>query len=142
MPREPKPYYRKAQKRWVCTINGSRVTLGKTWEQAMVKYHQLMLNPSAVSSELSTVYQLALAYLDWVKEHRKEGTYDNQRRYLKSFVESIGKSMKIGALRKHHVLSWSSTKGTTTSQNDAISIVQRMFNWAVEQEYISAVPSA
>jgi hypothetical protein len=105
MPREPKPYYRKAQKRWVCTINGTRVTFGKTKEQAMVKYHQLMLNPSAVSSELSTVYQLAQAYLDWVQEHRKEGTYENQRRYLKSFVGSIGKSMKISALRKHHVLS-------------------------------------
>ncbi|MEM9940721.1 MAG: tyrosine-type recombinase/integrase [Planctomycetota bacterium] len=140
MPREPKPYYRKAQKRWVCTINGTRVTLGKTKAEAMVKFHQLMLKPHLVSSEISTIYQLSQTYLDWVEQHRKPGTYANHRRYLKSFVESIGKSMKIGSLRKHHILSWAETKGTTTSQNDAISVVLRMFNWAVEQEYLSDRP--
>lgn len=140
MPRQPKPYFRKAQKRWVCTINGNRVTLGKTKDEAMAKYHQLMLKPQTVSSELSTIYDLSQVYLDWVEKHRKKSTYDNHKRYLKTFIESIGKSMKIAALRKHHVLSWSENKGTTTSQNDAISAIQRMFNWAVEQEYISESP--
>ena len=59
MPRQPKPYFRKAQKRWVCTINGNRITLGKTKDEAMAKYHQLMLKPHTVSSELSTIYDLS-----------------------------------------------------------------------------------
>lgn len=112
MPRQPKPYFRKAQKRWVCTINGNRVTLGKTKDEAMAKYHQLMLKPQTVSSELSTIYDLSQVYLDWVEKHRKKSTYDNHKRYLKTFTESIGKSMKIAALRKHHVLKCSENKGT------------------------------
>ena len=114
MPRQPKPYFRKSQKRWVCTINGNRITLGKNKEEAMAKYHQLMLKPQTVSSELSTIYDLSQVYLDWVEKHRKKSTYDNHKRYLKTFIESIGKSMKISALRKHHVLSWSENKGTST----------------------------
>ena len=31
---------------------------------------------------------------------------------------------------------------TSTSQNDAISVAQRMFNWAIEQQYISVSPIA
>jgi|GEM_PF-2324991 len=28
MSREPKPYFKKQQQRWVCTIDGKRITLG------------------------------------------------------------------------------------------------------------------
>ena len=140
MPREPKPYWKKQQQRWVCTIDGNRITLGAEKKAAFEKFHKLMLNRKAVSAEISTVYQLSQSYLDWCKENRSVGTYDNQRRYLKGFVTSIGKTLKISALRKHHVLNWSKDVGTTTSQNDAISIVQRMFNWAIEHEYLDASP--
>lgn len=106
----------------------------------MAKYHQLMVKPKTIASELSSIYQLSQVYLDWVLAHRKKGTYENQKRYLKSFVDSIGRSLKIASLRKHHVLSWAEKVGTSTSQNDAISVVQRMFNWAVDQEYIADSP--
>lgn len=39
MPREPKPYYRKAQKRWVCTIEGVRVNLGVERAAGFEKFH-------------------------------------------------------------------------------------------------------
>ncbi|MEO8496766.1 MAG: tyrosine-type recombinase/integrase [Planctomycetota bacterium] len=140
MSREPKPYWKEQQQRWVCTIDGHRITLGADKKAAHDKFHQLMLNRKAVSAELSTVYALSQAYLDWCQENRTPGTYKNHKRYLKGFIASIGKTLKISNLRKHHVLSWSKDIGTTTSQNDAISIVQRMFNWAVEQEYLDASP--
>ena len=54
MARQPKPYFRKAQKRWVCTIDGNRVTLGADKAKAFEKYHELMLDRSAVQSKLCT----------------------------------------------------------------------------------------
>ena len=140
MSREPKPYWKKQQKRWVCTIDGKRITLGADKKSAMEKFHWLMLDRKSIASELSTVYELSQAYLDWCHENRSEGTYENHRRYLKSFIEAIGKRLKISSLKKHHVLKWSVSKGNSTTQNDAISIVQRMFNWAIEQEYLDASP--
>lgn len=140
MARQPKPYYRKAQNRWVCTIDGKRVTLGKDKAAAMQKFHGLMLNRRALSSGILTVYQLSQVYLDWCQDNRQKGTYDNHLRYLKSFIESIGRTMKISNLLKHHVQKWSVSVGTSTSQNDAISVVQRMFNWAVEEEHLQSNP--
>ncbi len=128
------------QQRWVCTIDGQRITLGAEKEAAFDKYHQLMLNRRAVSAEVSTVYELSQSYLDWCQENRSAGTYSNHRLYLKGFIGAIGKTLRISALRKHHVLNWSKGVGVTTSQNDAISVVQRMFNWAVEHEYLHASP--
>lgn len=140
MPRQPKPYFRKAQNRWVCTINGRRITLGKDKAAAMQKFHGLMLDRRSVASEIATVYDLSQVYLDWCEANRSAGTYENHRRYLKDFIESISRTLKVAALKRHHVLKWSETKGTSTSQNDAISTVNRMFNWAVEQEHLAANP--
>lgn len=143
MPRESKPYYRKTQRRWVCTIDGKRITLSSNKKAAFAKFHELMLNRDQVAAELSTVYELSQAYLDWCQEHRKEGTYVKHKAYLQSLIEFIGKRLKISALKTHHITKWQ--EGSTcssTTQNDAVSIVQRMFNWAIEQQYIAASPIA
>ncbi|APZ95845.1 tyrosine-type recombinase/integrase [Fuerstiella marisgermanici] len=140
MARQPKPYFRKAQNRWVCTIDGRRITLGKDKAAAKQKFHGLMLDRRNVTSEIVTIYDLSQIYLDWCEANRSAGTYKNHRRYLKGFIESIGRTVRIAALKKHQVLKWSETKGTSTSQNDAISVVKRMFNWAIEQEYLEANP--
>jgi len=97
-----------------------------------------MLNRNQVVSELSTVYDVSQVYLDWCEQYRKIGTYHNQKRYLESFINSIGRRLKIGALKTHHITKWlESFDCTSTSKNDAVSIAQRMFNWAIEQQYIS-----
>ncbi len=141
MPREPKPYYRKAQQRWVCTINGNRITLGEDKQQAFAKYHELMLDGRAVKSELCTLYDLSQAYLDWVVDNRATTTYGKQKHYLESFIGSVGKSMKPGSLKPYHLTKWTN-KDTwnSTSRNDAITIVQRMINWAIDQGYLAVSP--
>ncbi|QDT07510.1 Tyrosine recombinase XerD [Rubripirellula lacrimiformis] len=141
MPRQPKPYYRKAQNRWVCTIDGNRVTLGDDKEKAFEKYHALMLDRSSVRAELCTIYALTQSYLDWVEANRKAVTYGKQRHYLESFIGAIGKSMKPAAIKPHHLTKWTNKDSwNSTSRNDAITIVQRMFNWSVDQGYLSATP--
>lgn len=143
MSREPKPYYRKTTKRWVCTIDGKRITLGPDRKAAHDKFHELMLNRNQVASELSTVYDLSQVYLDWCEQNRSRGTYTNQKLYLESFINSIGRRLKIAALKAHHITKWlDGFECTSTSKNDAVSVAQRMFNWAIEQQYISVSPIA
>ncbi|MEM6473598.1 MAG: hypothetical protein AAF802_28825 [Planctomycetota bacterium] len=141
MPRQPKPYYRKVQKRWVCTIDGRRITLGVSKQQAMEKYHALMLDRQSVRAELCTVYELTQSYLDWVRENRKPVTYDKHKHYLKSFIETTGRTLKPAALKPHHLTKWTNKDSwNSTSRNDAITIVQRMLNWSVDQGYLAVSP--
>ena len=83
------------------------------------------------------------SYLDWCQKNRKLGTYNNHLLYLKSLIESTGKRLRVGELRKHHITKWLDGKPwTSTSQNDAISIVKRAFNWALEEGYLVYNPIA
>lgn len=106
MPRQPKPYYRKVQKRWACSIDGQRVTLGEDREAAFRRFHELVLDRENLASQIQTAYGLSHVYLDWCKKHRTKGTYENHKRYLKSFISFIRKSIKVGALKNHHLTKW------------------------------------
>lgn len=141
MSREPKPYYRKAQKRWVCTINGVRITLGENREESLAEFHRLMTERENINAKLSTLYDLSQLYLTWVQENRKSATYNLQKHYLQSFIEHVGRRMKIDALKRHHLTKWTNRDTwNSTTRNDAISTVQRMINWAIEEGYITKSP--
>lgn len=142
MPRQAKPYYRKIQKRWVCTIDGKRITLDADREKAHRKFHELMLDRENLAASVHTLYGLSQIYLDWVEKNRAVGTYNNQLRILKSFIAHTGRTMKVGALKNHHLLKWADAQSdwTSTSKNDAISTVLRMLNWAAEQGHIQRSP--
>jgi integrase len=143
MPRQPKPYYRKAQKRWVCTIQGRRITLGPNREAAFAKFHELMLNQDNLSAEVNTLYDLSQVFLDWCKANRHENTYGNYLRYLKDFISSVGRRLKIASLKAHHLTKWvQRDTWNSTTRNMAMTAVQRMLNWAVEQGHIERSPIA
>ncbi|SMP73886.1 hypothetical protein SAMN06265222_11737 [Neorhodopirellula lusitana] len=127
-------FFRKQTQSWYCTIGGKQISLGKTKEAAETRFHKLMGNRDAVRSEVKTLYAMFEQYLTWVEDNRKQGTYDNNLHYLKSFIASVGKRSEVGQVKKHYL-----TRRTTqypdwsdTATNDAISVVQRMLNWAVQ----------
>lgn len=141
MPRPSKPYLRKQTKSWYCSIEGRRVALGKNREAAFDRFHALMADKTQVSGERSTLYELSQVYLDWCFANRSPATYSRHRHYLKLFIDSVGRRLRPSRLRTHHVVTWhEGLDVSTTAQNDAVSIVQRMFNWAVEQEYLARNP--
>ncbi|MCA9178430.1 MAG: site-specific integrase [Planctomycetales bacterium] len=141
MPRKPKPYYRAHTKSWYCTIDGQRISLGKSKAEAEKRFHELMASREDLKAQIATCYQLTQVYLDWCERHRKSATYENHRRYLKSFIESVGKALRIAQVRQRHITQWiDGVEWTDTSKNDAISIVQRAFNWAVEEGHIQRSP--
>ncbi|WP_425400162.1 tyrosine-type recombinase/integrase [Aeoliella sp.] len=143
MPRQPKPYLRKQTKSWYCSIGGHQISLGKDRDAAFEKFYELMGNREQVKSEVNSLYDLSQVYLDWCQANRKPGTYKRHRHYLKLFIGAVGKRLKPSQLKVHQVVKWHEGLGIgTTSQNDAVSIVQRMLNWAVEQEYLHRNPVA
>lgn len=77
MPRQPKPYFRKVQKRWVCSIDGQRVNLGEDREAAFRKFHEPMLDRENLASQIHTAYGLSQIYPDWCNKHRTKGTCKN-----------------------------------------------------------------
>ncbi len=141
MARPAKPYLRKQTQSWYCSIDGQQVNLGKDREAAHTKFHDLMANRESIKGQFQTLYELSQIYLDWCQENRKPGTYDSHKRYLKSFIEHVGKQLRIGQLRQHHLTKWlSGQTWCDTSKNDAVSIVQRAINWAIEEGYLLVSP--
>ena len=103
MARKSKPYLRKQTKSWYCSVNGKQISLGKDKDVAFQKFHELMANKDSLDGAFSTLYELSQSFLDWSETNRKPKTYDNHLRFLKSFIESVGKRMKIVQLRQHHL---------------------------------------
>lgn len=96
-----------------------------------------------LKSVKSTLYDLTQAYLDWCQANRKPGTYDNHKKYLSSLIDSLGKKIRVGDLKKHRLTKWMEGKHWgSTSQHDAVSIVKRAYNWAIEEGYIAFNPIA
>ncbi|WP_425400378.1 tyrosine-type recombinase/integrase [Aeoliella sp.] len=141
MPRQPKPYLRKQTNSWYCSIGGRQISLGKEQEAAFEKFYELMGDREQIASELCTLYELSQAYLDWCESNRSPATYNLHLHYLKSFIGATGRRMRPSQLRVHHVVKWHEGLGVgSTTQGNAVSIVQRMLNWAVEQEYLKRNP--
>lgn len=141
MARPPKPFLRQQTRSWYCSIAGRQIPLGKDREAAFAKFHALMADRDQVKGELTTLYDLSQAYLDWVEANRKRATYDLHRHYLKLFIQSVGKRLRPAQLKVHHVVKWHEGLGVgSTAQNGAVAVVQRMLNWGVEQEYLSRNP--
>ena len=143
MPRQSKPYFRQQTQSWYCSINGKQFPLGKNKTQAFEKFYELMGKGDELKSFKSTLYDLTQAYLDWCQANRKPGTYDNHKKYLSSLIDSVGKKLRVGDLKKHHLTKWMEGKDWgSTSQHDAVSVVKRAYNWAMEEGYIAFNPIA
>ena len=77
-----------------------------------------MLNRDQTTFQLSTVYDLTQIYLDWCEQKRSRGTYLNQKRYLESLINSIGRRLKIAALKNHHITKWMEGFDSTSKDTD------------------------
>lgn len=143
MPRPSKPYYHAGKKRWLATIDGRKVTLGKTRKEANEKFHSLMSGTTSVASEITTIYALSQEYLKWVEANREESTFQKKLRSLKSFVGHAGKRLKISNLKGHHLTQWILANPdwkSTTTQNLNVRSVIEMLNWATCEGYIQHSP--
>ena len=142
--RQPKPFFRKQTRSWYVQVGKRQINLGRHEEEAWAKYHELMASKVDLTSATATVAQLLDTYLEWCSKRRSKGTFENSKLYCRSFIRSVGKRIRIKQLKPKHISEWidQHPKWTDNSKNDAISIVQRAFNWAVKQGYIHQSPIA
>jgi integrase len=143
MPRQSKPFFREQTQSWYCSVKGKQIPLGKIKTEAFDKFYELMGRKDDLRSDSTSVYQLTQSYLDWCQKNKKPSTYTKHLHYLKSFIESTGKKLRVGQVRKLHLTKWLDSKTwTSTTKNDAMGIVKRAFNWATEEGYFSYNPIA
>lgn len=142
--RQPKPYFRKQKQAWYVQLDGRQISLGREKKLAWRQYHELMAGRRDLSGDTATVARLIETFLDWCVKHRSRGTYENSRLYCRHFINCVGKQLTIGHLKPKHITLWMDQhdKWSDTTKNDAISIVQRAFNWAVKQGHIARSPIA
>jgi integrase len=137
--REPKPFYRKSKNSWYLQIGKRQISLGQDEKLAWRRYHQIMSDREALTSESATVETLFEHYLGWVEVNRKTVTYEKIRRNLSSFAAYIGKTKKASNLTGADLADWAESQTTwgPTTRNEGIGNVIRAYNWAVGKRYLS-----
>ncbi|MCR9120306.1 MAG: tyrosine-type recombinase/integrase, partial [bacterium] len=78
----------------------------------------------------------------WLREHRSKGTYDKAVHYLSLFAKSVGTSFRVSTLDGAKVSNWLDQfpDWSPSTGNDAVSIIQRAFNWAMRKGHIDRSP--
>jgi len=139
---QPKPFFRKFTQTWYVQIGRKQINLGPDKKQAWSRYTTLMASQEQIEAETTAVVELFNRYLDWLSKNRSAGAYDLARRYLSSFARTFPKSLAIARLNPSHITAWmeQSPQWGDTTRNDAISIVERAFNWAVNQRILVRSP--
>lgn len=156
-----KPWKRKSDGAYYTHLNGKRIYLSKDRKTAWEKFKRIQQAGTAPSS--LTVRQLLDEYWKWLKANRAPETADRRALVLKSFGESIPKSLKAESIRPHHVQTWlnenakvkvpKKIKGkmesvatgrdvSPTTIHGRITVIAAVFNWAKRMRYINDNPLA
>lgn len=147
MARPHKPWYRKPRDTWYVEIDGRQHALCKGEENrklAEQEMYRLLAEQEAPTSatEKRTVVALFAKFLGWTKKHRASQTYDQHRRFLKSFIAAP----KRRRLPAHKVTvgvveDWlDENVGWKKSRRHAIRTLLRAFNWAVRRQHLAKNP--
>jgi integrase len=143
MARPAKPWYWKARKIWCIYHKGEKVLLGPDRDEAFRKYHQIMAKPDLQRQPVrwGAIAAVLDDFLTWTEENRAAKTFTRYRDFIRSFVMNYGR-METSDLNPSHVTAWlSAHKGwNSTTQRNAITALQRGFNWAVKNRGLTSNP--
>lgn len=143
MARPAKPWYWKARKTWFVCHKGERIPLGPDRDEAFRQFHVIMAKPDTERHPLPRGAVVAILddFLTWTEENRAPKTFTRYRDFIQSFVTKYGR-MDASDLNPSHVTAWlSSHKGwNSTTKRNAITALQRGFNWAVKNRGLDRNP--
>jgi integrase len=142
LPRRPQPFFRAQTRSWYVQIGGRQIPLGRDRQLAWAKYDELMAGGETLSYHVAAA-QLLDEFLEHVFKNRAASTYLWYRHYLRSFVQSIGRTLRVSELKTFHVSQWLDQAFGELSQSSrscAVRAVKAAFNWAVEEGYLHDSP--
>ena len=91
-----------------------------------------------------TVAEVFDKFLDWCQKHREQRTYEGYLEYTQQFLDHLKDraTQPSASLRPFHVVEWvdSHDGWNDTTRRNAITHVQRPFNWAAKMAYIDTNP--
>src|SRR5690606_23670695 len=132
------PYFKKSHNRWYVRMGGKDVPLGEDEESAFRKWAAMVEAGRQLGDPQMKVFVLASAFLN-----EQEGLISRERlklvtHYLSAFSVQFGASV-CREVSKGDVARWVARQGTwgDWAKHDAIACAKRMFNWAVEQDYLA-----
>ena len=107
-PRRPEPFFRSQTRSWYVQFGGRQIPLGRDRKLAWAKYDELIA-VSNFNFFHEPVVKLLDAYLEHVHANRAGATYLWYRHYLRNFVQSVGRTIRVADLKTHHASQWLDT---------------------------------
>ena len=136
----PKPWYRKSRDAWFVTLDGQQVKLGKTKDEALKRYHDLMAKPRTPVVPTGSVLAIIDAFLDWCAKHRAGDTYEWYQSRLERFARAYP-DLLVGDLRPYHVQEWIDAMDVSSgTKKNYCRSVKRCLRWAKKQGYVEGNP--
>jgi Phage integrase, N-terminal SAM-like domain len=139
------PWLHNATAWWCATVAGKRVYLDKDYQVACRKLKQIRARQkregTIARDWLSEPFcALADEFQADVKARRKPGTYTAYRYDLLHALRILGKSLRVGDIRKFHLAKieqeLTKTGCSPTTIHSTITTVQGVLGWAVRQQYL------
>jgi integrase len=139
MARRPHPYWWKSRKAYYVTIDKVRHRLSEDKTEAMRLFHEMMARPKKKVS-VSSVAVLFDDFLDWCYENRAKLTGDRYKDFLQRFADKYG-TLHVSSLTPEHVTVWlKGQEWNSTTKHNAITAIQRAFNWGVRNSGLRENP--
>lgn len=146
MGRPRKGPWRRAQNRhWYTTLDKKIVKVADkraTYDEAFSKFAERLTAPEVESTNI-TVAALLDDHLRWVQSNRSEATYEWYKRFALTFVEHIGKRLKVVELKPFHIQNWICSRyknSTSTTKHGLIRAISRPLNWGLKNGLIDRNP--
>jgi integrase len=145
VPRPAKPWKRKEDGFYYCTLNGKQEKLSANYDEALDLFHTLRANrkrakrPAAKLS--TTLKEVCDGFLELAQKTKAENTYRNQLAYLQSFCDRVGKHRRVHDIQGRELDDWVLAQGWALStQAAARRTAMACFNWGVKNGLILESP--
>jgi integrase len=139
------PWQRSQNGHWYTTIGHKNVKVADksdSYDVAFKKYVAILsvrdTNPTTV-----TVAVLLDHFLEWCLGNRADDTFKWYQRFAQSFIDHVGKRLKVTDLKPFHIQNWTSAKyrnSTNTTKHGLIRAIQRPLNWGVKNGLLDRNP--
>lgn len=148
MARQAHPWFRRSDGWWYIKINGRSEKLAHGRENrdaAFRRWHELMIERAA-NPPIDGIDHTVASIIDLFLTHSKRSyaprTYANLHHYLQLFAEAYG-FRRVKDCLVMHFTTWLDSHPEWVSdwtRSNVIRVVQRAFNWAVQQGIVKANP--